>query len=107
MEQNRMESTEHIEKVRQEIMRFRELLNVMHERLQHGEQAYTRLFSRFPPDEIAGMKEKDLQWRLAETMIADVSPLSKAVIQMRFDARELERAFEELYDVIVTVESSE
>ena len=102
-----MANSEDIEKVRQEIMRFRELLNVMRERLEDGERAYARLFSNFSPEEIANTKEKDLQWKLAETMVADVSSLGKAVGQMRFDARLLEHGFEELYDIIATVREPE
>ena len=40
-----MPTSEEIEKVRQEIMRFRELLNIMRQNLDDGERAYTQLFS--------------------------------------------------------------
>ena len=93
---------EDIEKVRQAIMRFQELLKVMRAQLEAGEQAYTALFSSLPPSDVADVKEKDRQWKLAETMVADLSPLRKAVIQMRFDARNLERDFEQLYDNIAS-----
>ncbi len=99
-----MYSSENIEKVRQEIMRFRELLNIMRLRLESGERAYAQLFTNHPPEE--GLKEKDRQWRLAEELVHDLTPLSKAVMQVRYDARDLERAFEELYNIIVTVEES-
>ncbi len=102
-----MANSEDIEKVRQEIMRFRELLNVMREKLGEGEQAYAKLFSGFAAEDVANIKEKDLQWKLAENMMTDVSPLRKAVMQMRFEARNLERAFEELHDIIATVPESE
>jgi hypothetical protein len=92
--------------VRQEIMRFRELLNVMRGHLEYGEREYTKLFSVLSPEDIQGMKEKDVQWQLAEQLVSDVSSLSKAVGHMRFEARNLEHAFEELYDIIVTVEEA-
>jgi hypothetical protein len=95
---------EEIEKVRQEIMRFRELLNIMRQRLENGERAYSQLFSNFSVEEMQGVKEKDLQWKLAEEIIDDLSPLRKAVMTARFDARELEKAFEELYDIIVAAQ---
>src|SRR5260221_8245310 len=96
-------SAEEIEKVRQEIMRFRELLNIMRVKLEEGERAYSKLFSDFSPEEIAGTKEKDLQGKAAQKLLPNVSPLRKAVMQMRFEARNLEHAFEELHDTIVTV----
>ncbi len=97
-----MANPDEIEKVRQEIMRFRELLNIMAQKLQSGERAYAQLFANYSPDEIKATKEKDLQWKVAEKMLGDVSSLSKAALQMRFAAHELEAAFEELYDIIVT-----
>src|SRR5947209_457819 len=98
-----MTEPEDIEKVRQEIMRFRELLNVMREKLQDGERAYAQLFSQFSPEEMKKTREKDLQWQLAQQIIDDLSPLKKAVMQMRFEARNLEHGFEELYNIIVTM----
>jgi hypothetical protein len=99
-----MANPEDIEKVRQAIMRFRELLNVMRLRLESGERAYERLFVNHPRQD--GLKEKERQWQLAEDLVHDLTPLSKAVVQVRFDARELERAFEELYNIIVTTDEA-
>ncbi len=98
---------ENTEKVRQEIMRFRELLNIMRLRLEDGERMYSSLFTHFSPEEIASTKEKDLQWKAAEKIGDDVSGLADAALRMRFVARNLERAFEELYDVIATAPTSE
>ncbi len=83
-------------------MRFRELLNIMAQELQSGERTYAQLFSDYSPEDIKNTKEKDLQWKVAEKMLGDVSPLSKAALQMRFAAHELEAAFEQLYDIIIT-----
>jgi hypothetical protein len=91
---------EAVEKVRQEFMRFNELLKIMRLRLEEGERAYSSLFANCSAEERQTLKEKDLQWRLAEELINDTSGLSKAVMRMRFDARELEKAFEELYNII-------
>ncbi len=99
-----MANPEQLEKVRQELMRFRELLNIMRAKLEDGERAYTRLFANCSPEDKQRMKEKDLQWQVATQIVGDLSGLSKAVMQVRYDARDLERAFEELYDIIVTVE---
>lgn len=80
-------------------MRLNELLGLMRGKLTDGERAYNSLFAGFTPDEIAAMKHKDLQWKLAEQMDS-LTPLKQAVAKMRFDARELEKAFAELCDII-------
>ena len=102
-----MPTSEEIEKVRQEIMRFHELLNIMRANLEAGERAYTQLFADCSPEEMKTLKEKDLQWKVAEDMVGDVSQLRTAVSRMRFDARNLERAFEELHDIIVSGQEEE
>lgn len=99
-----MTNSEQTEKVRQEIMRFRELLNIMRLKLDENERAYGQLFSNITPEEISSMKEKDLQGKAAQEIMDDLTPLSKAVLNARFSARELERSFEELYNIIVTVQ---
>lgn len=80
-------------------MRFNELLGLMRGKLADGERAYESLFAGFTPDEIAAMKHKDLQWKLAEQMDS-LTPLTQAVSKLRFDTRELEKAFVELCDII-------
>jgi hypothetical protein len=95
-----MSNAEDIEKVRQEIMRLRELLDIMRDKLEDGERAYAGLFSSFSAEEVSGIAEKDRQWKAAEKLVGDVSPLRQAVMQLRFDTHELERSFEELYDII-------
>ena len=97
-----MASSEEIEKVRQEIMRFRELLNMMREKLEDGERSYKGLFAAHSVEIWQGVKEKESQWQLAEQMVGDVTPLSKAVLRARFDAHNLDLAFEELYDITLT-----
>jgi hypothetical protein len=97
-----MSERERIEKVRQEIMRFRELLNIMRLRLEDGERNYNSLFANLPPADIQTLKTKDLQWKLAETLVDDLSSLSRAVVHTRYDARQLERDFEELYNIITS-----
>lgn len=93
---------EPIEKVRQEIMRFRELLDVMRIKLEDSERLYERLFAVLPP-ETAQLKEKDRQTRLAEYYMqqGDLTALSRAVVRAQFDAREMQNAFEELHGIIL------
>jgi hypothetical protein len=102
-----MSDNEDIEKVRQEIMRLRELLTLMRERLEGGERAYDKLFSSFLPAETATLKEKDRQWKLAEAMLSDLGPLQRAVSVLRFDARMLEQNFEELEGIIAATPKPE
>jgi hypothetical protein len=96
-----METTEKIEKVRQGIMRFRELLDIMQEQLDASDQAYTQLFSRCSPEELQGLKVKDQQGVLAQKLADDRKPLGDAILRSRFNAREMERAFEELYNAVM------
>src|SRR5437870_2940132 len=103
-----MAEREAVEKVRQEIMRFRELLDIMRVRLEAGEREYARLFTGADFDDNQTLKVKDLQWKLAENMLEsdDLRPLSGAVLRMRFECHELDRTFEELHDTIMS-EASE
>jgi Lon protease-like protein len=102
-----MANEEDIERLRQAIMRFRELLDLMSAKLEDGERAYASLFAEFTPEEQAAMKEKDLQWKAAEGLIDDAAAIAsfgRAAMNMRFEARELERAFDDLYGVIGELE---
>jgi hypothetical protein len=92
-----------IEKVRQAIMRFRELLTLMGHKVADGERAYAGLFDAPPLGTMTASKEKDRQWELAAYLVHDTTALNKAVLQARFDARDMERAFEELYDILATM----
>lgn len=98
-------NAEHLEKVRQEIMRFRELLNIMRLKLDEGERTYARLFATYLPNPPEGLKEKDRQGLLARHILEthdERTPLRDAVMKVRFDAHELERAFEEFYNLVAT-----
>ena len=83
-----------------------ELLNIMSQKLNEGEQAYAKLFANCSVEDKQHLKEKDLQWKAAELIknSNDLSLLSRAAGSMRFETRALESAFEELYDIIVTVQ---
>lgn len=101
-----MATRDQIEDVRQEIMRFRELLNIMRLKLDASERDYAQLFASVPPETLTATKEKDRQWQLAEQLVDDTSAIRTAASVARFNARELERAFEELHDIIVTHEQA-
>ena len=94
-----MPTRERTEKVRQQIMRMNELLGIMRGRLATGERAYEALFSAIPPEVRAQTHTKDLQWQVAESL-EDLAPLKDAVGELHFGARELEKAFAELYGII-------
>ena len=93
-----MATNEEIEKIRQAIMRFRELLDIMQLKVNDGNRAYARLLAGFGEE---GMKEKDVQWLVAQDLVEDPSTLRDAVIYAQFDAREMMRAFEELYNILI------
>ncbi|MCC6905790.1 MAG: hypothetical protein IT326_08120 [Anaerolineae bacterium] len=91
---------ENIEKARQAIMRFRELLNIMQGRLHEGEHYYARLFDNCSEEDRANLQTKLLQRVAAHDVRADPTPLRRAALKMRFSSRELEKAFEELHDAV-------
>ncbi len=92
----------HIEKIRQEVMRFRELLDITRHQLERNERAYANLFAGLSDEEKQGKQEKALQTLVAYQLDGDLKPLADAVLRARFDAREMEKAFEELFDTIQT-----
>ena len=102
-----MTEQEDIERVRQAIMRFRELLTLMGEKLKDGELAYTQLFSKCTAEDVQRLKPKDLQWQVAEQLIDDLPPLRQSVGQMYYETRTLHREFEELYSIIASAETSD
>lgn len=83
-------------------MRFRELLDIMRQMLARHERAYANLFAGLSDEEKQGKQEKALQTLVAHQLDGNLKPLEDSVLRARFDARELEKAFEELYDTILT-----
>lgn len=96
-----MDYDEQIERARQAIMRFRELLDLMTAELAEGERAYKVLFAQCTPEQIATLKEKDLQGIAAIYLLDDRSALGDAALHLRIAARNVERDFEQLYDNIM------
>ena len=99
-----MDENERIERARQAIMRFRELLDLMGEELARGEREYSLLFAHLSREETATLKVKDLQGRAALDLIDHPETLGKPALHMRFAARNLERDFEQLYDNLMASE---
>jgi hypothetical protein len=95
-------TSEDVEKMRQAIMRFRELLDLMKLEVEEGEEAYKQLFAICSTEDLATLKEKELQRQAAYSLMDDPSVLSKAALHLRFVARNLERDFEQLYDNVMT-----
>lgn len=102
-----MASREAIEKVRQAMMRFRELLDITRQTLDNGERLYGGLLEVCSAEDRERLREKDLQWQAASIHVEDVSALTRAVGEVRFDVHELERAFEELHNIVLTNEGDE
>ncbi len=86
-------------------MRLNELLGLMRGKLADGEHAYAALFAGLGKEDTAGLNHKEVQWKVAE-QLDDLTPLKEAVGKLRFDSRELEKAFAELYDIIVRTPDS-
>lgn len=97
-----MTNPENVEKTRQAIMRLRELLDLMRDELEQGEAAYADLFATLSPDDIHGLKEKEIQRLAAIAILDDTSALSDVALHLRFAARTLERDFEQIYDNLMT-----
>jgi hypothetical protein len=102
-----MATAEKIEKTRQAIMRFRELLDLLTREIETAEAAYWQLFANLTPEEMATLKEKELQRLVATSMVGDPSALADAALHMRFVGRNLERDFEHLYNNIMMEEEEE
>jgi hypothetical protein len=86
------------EKMRQAVMRYRELLDLMTAHMAEGEHAYAALFAPLPDEVREGWPEKAQQGEAARLLLDDAEPLRRAVLTLRFNAREMEKEFEALYD---------
>lgn len=96
-----MHDPQQIEKMRQAVMRLRELLDIMGGQLTEGERAYARLFASLDPAATANLKEKERQGLAALQLLDNPAALGDVALQMRFVSRELERDFEQLYDNVM------
>ncbi|MCU0514282.1 MAG: hypothetical protein MUE40_17135 [Anaerolineae bacterium] len=102
-----MHSAEQVEKVRQAIMRYRELLDVLAGRMAAGEKRYVALFQGLTPEQRASLPEKLQQREAARAALEDLDPLRRALLAMQFDLHDVERAFEEVYNNIAPDEPAE
>jgi hypothetical protein len=96
-----MITDEKIERTRQAIMRLRELLDIMRHELEQGEERYRQLFAQCTPEQMATLKEKDLQLQAAYYHVEDPSAIGDAATHLRFVSRNLERDFEQLHDNVM------
>jgi uncharacterized protein YhaN len=99
--------TDQHEKIRQAIMRYRELLDLLRAQLEHSERAYARLFNGIDTDTRSTLPEKALQGEAARLALADLEPLRRAVLHMQFEMRGFEQGFEELYGKIAVDEADD
>jgi ABC-type transport system involved in cytochrome bd biosynthesis fused ATPase/permease subunit len=102
----RNDEPEDIEKIRQAIMRYRELLDVAKSRLIQHEQIYERLFTELTPEQRA-LSEKLQQREAAIIAIEDLDPLRQALLRASFDLRDIHREFEETYNNIAPQDTDE
>ncbi|MDX2141247.1 MAG: hypothetical protein SF123_24395 [Chloroflexota bacterium] len=99
--------TERHEKIRQAIMRYRELLDLLRIRQEVDERAYAALFDGVDTEAKASLQEKALQGEAARLALDDLEPLRRAVLSMQLGMRDFAREFEELYGNIALDESDE
>lgn len=92
---------EQIERTRQAIMRYHELLDIMRGQLEEGETLYRRMFDGCSPEVLAGLKEKDQQLQAAYTLFEDPTSIGDAALHMAFTARNLERDFHQIHDNVM------
>lgn len=95
-----MDEHESQERMRQAVMRYRELLDVMRLRLEAGERAYNALFAPLSEDERA-LPEKQQQGIVGRLALQDRTALERAVLHMHFECRDLQKAFEDLHFIVV------
>lgn len=96
-----MATPEEIERVRQAIMRFRELLDIAQERLNAGERAYNKLFANCSPEDKANLQEKALQGLVASQIVDDTTALRKSLMSVRYDLNDIGRELEQVHDILV------
>lgn len=95
-----MTDAEQLEKVRQAIMRYRELLDVLHGRIASAERNYAALFNGLTDEQRASLPEKERQREAARRALDDMEPLRRALLHMAFDMRDMEHGFEDAYNNI-------
>jgi hypothetical protein len=93
----KMTNLEHLEKMRQAVMRMRELLDILHGQTQQAEKGYAKLFAHLSEAEQA-KPEKDRQRLAALPLLDDAAPLSQLALTMRWQMHEMNKEFEQLYD---------
>jgi hypothetical protein len=96
-----MITDEKIERTRQAIMRIRELLDILKRELAQGEERYQQLFAQLTPEQMATLKEKDLQLQASYYHVEDSSAIGDAALHLRFVCRNLERDFEQVYNNVM------
>jgi hypothetical protein len=94
-----MTQSERLEKARQAVMRFRELLDLMESTLEQSEARYAGLFDGLSAEAV-NLPEKERQREAARTVLDDTKTLEDAVLSAQFSARDYEREFEALYNRI-------
>jgi hypothetical protein len=97
------------ETIRQAIMRYRELMDVLGGRLEASERAYAALFAHLPAQLQARTGDKDAQTEAARVLLTEtgLEPLQRGVLQMYYDLRDLERAFDDLHGNIANAANAE
>ena len=88
-------------------MRMRELLDILHARVDEGERAYQHFFDGLSPEDTAGLKEKEIQRLAAYAIVDDRSQIMTPALHLCFVLRDLANEFEQIHDNFVEVEEVE
>ncbi len=97
-----MTHREQLEKTRQAIMRYRELLDLLHQHVDQAERRYEGWFAAIPAEDLDGLPEKQRQGRAAEHYVSDPQTIADGALHLRFVCREFEKEFEQLHDNVLT-----
>jgi hypothetical protein len=98
--------TEQYEKIRQAIMRYRELLDLTKGHLAEAEKTYAALLGHLTPQERAQLPAKEQHGLAAQKAMQDLAPLRQAVWGAYFNLHQMTQAFSELQDNINTNQAS-
>lgn len=102
-----MTNREQHEKLRQAIMRYRELMDIAQAMMARAERDYHHLFADVPEQARATLAEKALQGEAAKLAMNNLKPLQDALLRLRFGFYDLSKEFEQTYNNTVPAPEDE
>ncbi len=102
-----MTDQERHDKLRQAIMRYRELMDIAQAMMTRAERDYQQLFAGVPEQARATLAEKALHGEAAKLAMDDLKPLQDALLRLRFGLHDLSKEFEQTYNNTVPADESD